>query len=165
MFIYSIRASGIKFFAVIVLALAMLIGIITVSSAEDALLVSGEGSIRYDGIKSVSDVTDFLMQFGIEVDAQSAKSEEITLQGDFDRVMLSYNEIQKKQGLDLSKYKNKKTTHYTLRVTNFNENTEESKEDEYVFANVFVFRDRVVGGDVSRGGDNGFVITFSEFKR
>jgi hypothetical protein len=160
MFVYSVRASGIRFFAIIGLAIALLFGILAVNSAEASLATSVLGDIKYDKIKSANDAVDFLLQFGIEVDSATAKEEEITLGGEFDRVMLSYNEIQKRQGLDLSKYKNKRLTLYTFKVTNFKQGGE---GENNVHANVFVFRNRVVAGDVSQEGENGFVITFSEF--
>ena len=69
----------------------------------------------------------------------------------FDRVILGYNELQKKQGLDLSKYENKRVTRYTYRVTNY-------KSDGEVYANLFVYRSKIVACDLSSGDPLGFVI-------
>lgn len=53
---------------------------------------------------------------------------------------MGYNEIQRAQGLDLAKYKNKKVSRFTYKVTNY-----EGYEGE-VYANLLVWRDKVVGG-------------------
>ena len=44
---------------------------------------------------------------------------EITIPEEFDKIFMGYNEIQKRQGLDLSRYKNKSVMRYTYEVTNY----------------------------------------------
>lgn len=68
---------------------------------------------------------------------------------------MGYNEIQRAQGLDLAKYKNKKVSRFTYKVTNY-----EGYEGE-VYANLLVWRDKVVGGDVCSKDVNGFVHGFA----
>lgn len=154
MFIYSVRASTIKFFGVICVALAGLIALIAfvpnyVSDNTVATGASGESkSYSYDKIKSANDVESFLSQFGWSVEKGSVESAEITIPDEFDKIFAGYNEIQRAQGLDLSKYKNKKMTRYTFKVSNYN------GYDGVVFANVLVYRNKVVGGDICSGEIN-----------
>jgi len=60
------------------------------------------------------------------------------------------------QGLNLSKYKGKDVTRYTFRITNY---------DGYegtVYANVLVYRNRVIGGDLCSADATGFVHGFEK---
>ncbi len=172
MFIYSFKASSIKFFAIICVALAALISLIalvpayagtgdTPTAAEKAP-VSAETqsdmtvSYRYDKVKSADDAARFLSQFGWVVDAGSVETVEVTVPAEFDKIFAGYNELQKSQGLDLSKYKKKAVTRYTFTVTNY------KNHDGTVYANVLVYRNRVIGGDICSADVNGFIHGFEK---
>ena len=149
MFIYSVRASTIKFFAVICIALAGLIALIAFVPSyvsDGAVLTGGMGSdgksYNYDKIKNADAAAEFLKQFGWEVESSSVEVAEITIPDEFDKIFAGYNEIQKSQGLNLTKYKNKKMTRYTFVVSNYD------GYDGKVYANVLVYRNKVVGGDI-----------------
>jgi hypothetical protein len=73
---------------------------------------------------------------------------------EFDKVFTGYNELQKRQGLDLSKYRNREVTRYTFTVTNY------KNYDGTVLANVLVYRNRVIGGDICSADVTGFVAGF-----
>ena len=158
MFVYSIRATTIKFFGVICVALAALITLIafvptyvgdsTQTGAEEAKEIS------YDKVKSAEDAQRFLSQFGWEVDAAQTKTMQVTMPSEFDKVFTGYNELQKRQGLDLSKYRNKAVTRYTFVVTNYPD------YEGTVYANVLVYRNRVIGGDICSADVTGFVVGF-----
>lgn len=156
MFIWSIRASSLKFILacfLCVTVLGTLIAIIPIAdSNEDSLAAA---NISYDGIGGVADVKDFISSFGWKVKDGDPVTEEVTIPDEFDKVFVNYNEIQKKQGLDLSKYKRKTVTRYTFEVTNF-----EGYEGT-VYANVIVYRSRVIGGDICSASPDGFVYGFS----
>ena len=70
---------------------------------------------------------------------------------EFDRVMQGYNEIQKTQGLDLSRYRKKKVTRYTYEVTNYPD------YEGTVYANLIVYRGRIIAADLSSADPLGFV--------
>ena len=80
----------------------------------------------------------------------------MTIPSEFDRVFVSYNELQKRQGLDLSKYKRKEMTRFTYIITNYPE------YDGVVYANLLVYRNKVVGGDVCSADVNGFLHGFKK---
>lgn len=156
MFIYSLRASTLKFFAVVSVALATLITLIAFIPAygQESAAVSGEVEIRYDGIKTEADRVAFLRQFGWEVKGEPIEVKEVTIPSEFDKIFMGYNEIQKRQGLDLSDYKKKKVTRYTYEITNYKE------EDGVVYANLLVYRNRVIGGDLCSADATGFIHGF-----
>ncbi len=166
MFIYSMRASTIKFFGVICIALVGLIALIAVVPSyvsNNGMVEAGISDVEsksysYDKMKSEGDVANFLAQFGWSVDASSVEKQEVTLPDEFDKVLAGYNEIQRAQGLDLSKYKKKKITRYTFEVTNYN------GYEGKVLANVLVYRNKVIGGDICSADVSGFVHGFEAKK-
>ena len=173
MFIYSFKASSIKFFGILCVALAALITLIAfvpayagdpeakpnnggvavdAPEAESGVTVS----VRYDKVKSADDAAKFLSQFGWVVDAGSVETREVTIPAQFDKVFAGYNELQKSQGLDLSKYKKKAVTRYTFTVTNYPD------YEGTVYANVLVYRNRVIGGDICSADVSGFIHGFEK---
>lgn len=111
MFVYSFRASTAKFFAVVALALTTLVLLIvfvpTYAATTEDGTVAGEVAYNYTKIKSDADRRSFLAQFGWETAEGVIAECEVTIPSDFDKVFAAYNEIQKEQGFDLSKYKKK----------------------------------------------------------
>ena len=158
MFIYSMRAGTVKLIGVICVALTVLITLIAfvptyVSPTTDA---DAEVKYRYDKVKNEHDVIDFLSQFGWEVESAPADCKQVTVPATFDKVFAAYNEIQKEQGLDLSKFKGKEVTRYTFVVTNY------QGFEGAVWANVLVYRNRVIGGDICSADVTGFVHGFEK---
>ena len=156
MFVYSLRASTLRFFGVIAVSLAVLITLITFvpTHAEDGS--EQTASYNYEKVKSEDDAENFLAQFGWSVDATPVEVTQVIIPSEFDKIFSAYNEIQKEQGLNLIKYKNKKVTRYTFEVKNY-----EGYEGR-VFANVLVYRNKVVGGDICSADVNGFVHGFEK---
>ena len=151
MFIYSIRASTIKVCGVILLFAVILTGLVI--SGRDGV-VSASSSVTevdFSGIKTKDDRIEFISDFGIKVDPDSENEVAFRMPESFDRVILGYNELQKKQGLDLSKYHNKRVTRYTYKVTNYD-------SDGEVYANLFVYRGKIVACDLSSADPSGFVV-------
>ena len=154
MFIYSLKASTIKFFAVVCIALATLITLIAfipVAAVNDDAAVSANADIDYSGIKSNEDRVRFLAQFGWQVKPEAIESIEVTIPDEFDKIFTAYNEIQKQLGLDLTKYKKKNVTRYTYEITNYD------GYDGTVYANILVYRNKVIGGDVCSADVKGFI--------
>lgn len=176
MFIYSLKASTIKFFGIVCVALAALIALIafvpayasgmtdtpagTADSGVQAGVSDKSGTtsvnIRYDKVKSADAAAEFLNQFGWVVDAGSAETVTVTIPAEFDKIFAGYNEMQKSQGLDLSKYKKKEVTRYTFTVTNYKD------YDGTVYANVLTYRNRVIGGDICSADVGGFIHGFEK---
>ena len=158
MFIYSLRAGTLKFFGIIGVALAALIVLIAFVPGEQAELSAAQTgetvSYRYDKVKTHEDRLEFLRQFGWEVRPEPLEQTEVVIPGEFDKVYAGYNEIQRNQGLDLGRYKNKTVTRYTYEVTNYPD------YEGRVLINVLVYRNRVIGGDVCTADLNGFIHGF-----
>ena len=82
------------------------------------------------------------------------KATEFRVPENFDRIIAGYNEIQKKQGLNIEKYKNKKVTRYTYEIEDYEY---EGKKVEAV-VNLVIYKNTVVACDVSSASPDGFVL-------
>lgn len=150
MFICSVRASTLKFFAVLTVTFAVLLGLIL--SGNTAFAETGLNSpVNLSDIKTEDDRVAFIEQFGFEVKGTAIESKSFVMPDNFDRVLAGYNEIQKRQGLDLSKYSKKKVTRYTYEIDGY------ENYDGEVRVNLLIYRNRVIGCDVSSADPKGFV--------
>ena len=160
MFVYSMRANTIKLVGVICVALTVLITLIALvptytlgGASTDAM---GDADYSYDKIKTAEDVVNFLKQFGWTAETTPTEVKTVTVPEEFDKVYAAYNEMQKEQGLNLTKYRGKDVTRYTMTITNYPNYT------GTVYANVLVYRNRVIGGDVCSADVSGFVHGFEK---
>lgn len=158
MFVCSVKANTLKFIGIISVAVVSLIAVILLlpeyTPKTTAAIADATAEYKYDKIKTNDDRISFLAQFGWQAEPQAVEEVTMRIPTDFDKVMNSYNELQKKMGLDLSKYKGKEVTRYTYSVTNY------PGYDGKVIANVIVYKNRVIGGDVSSADVSGFISTF-----
>ena len=150
MFIYSVRASTLRFFAVIILTVATLVGIVFFARSE-ASAQTAATEVDFSGIKTNEDRLAFISKFVTGVSGEPKESVSFTIPKSFDRILLSYNEIQKSQGLDITKYKNKKVTRYTYELENY------ENSGEAVFINLIVYKNKIIACDVSSANPEGFV--------
>jgi hypothetical protein len=150
MFIYSVRAQTLRL-CVILAVCIVLVGVVAIGSEGEVAALSGAVEIDFGGIKTADDRLEFMRSFGIEVAEGSEEASEFGMPDNFDRVINGYNELQKRQGLDLLKYKNKRVTRYTYKVTNY-------KSEGEVWANLFVYRGKIIACDISSADPTGFVI-------
>lgn len=159
MFIYSIKSSTLKFFGIVGVAIVTLVALIflvpTYSEATTKEIATINENISFDNIKNASDGIDFLKQYGWIVDETPIEECEITIPKEFDKVLTTYNEIQKQQGLDLTKYQKKITTRYTYKVTNY------PSYEGTVYANIITYRGKVIAGDICSADSRGFIHTLS----
>lgn len=157
MFVYAIRSATIKFVCAIALSVAVLLALVALiptyhADQNDSTAVS---DVSYNKIYENSDRLAFIEQFGWKVDATPLESVEVSIPEEFDKVYLGYNEMQKEQGLGLTKYKGKTVTRYTYNVTNY----PDYEGDVYI--SLLVYKNKVIGGDVCSADVNGFVHGFA----
>lgn len=149
MFIYTVRASTLRFFAIICMAAGVFLGLLYLTPA-DAQIVGA--SVKLDGADTNDGRRAYLSSLGYETEQMPVESIKIKIPSEFDKIYAGYNEIQKTKGFDLSKYKEKTVERYTYKVTNYKDYEGE------VYANVIVYRGKVVGGDICSADAAGFVV-------
>ena len=155
MFVWSVKASTLKFIAVLLVSAAAIGALAAfmpkyelkaaaaVSKQEISRKASDEGGIK-----------EFLSAYGWETSELLDKTD-VTIPAEFDSVYESYNTLQKKQDFDLSKYKRKTVTRYTYKVDNYPDYS------GVVLADVIVYKNKVIGGDICSADVNGFLHGFS----
>lgn len=151
MWICSVRASTLKFLGVVILSLATLFGLMIFVPEYGAAATGASETVRYTDVRTNEDRLSFIAQFGYEVESEPIESCEFTVPAEFDRVLAGYNEIQRAQGLDLSRYAKKTVTRYTYVVKNYPE------YEGTVYVNLLIHRDRVVACDICSADPAGFV--------
>ena len=163
MFVRSIRMSTVRLVSVTALAvLAITALLILLPSYESPVPTGAEQlpntgkEIRFDKVKTAEDRVNFLSQYGIAVEAEPLEEVEVTIPRDFDKVFAAYNELQKGEGLDLGRYKGKTVTRYTYKVTNY------EGYDDTVYADLLVYKNKVIGGDVCSADPRGFAHGFTK---
>ena len=85
----------------------------------------------------------FLTDLGWDVTASPAESSEVKIPKTTDQVFDRYNQLQKSQGYDLSKYAGKKVMRYVYRINNY------PNAQEPVYATLLVYKDKIIGGDIT----------------
>ena len=97
----------------------------------------------------------FIRSFGWEIEEEPLTVMEVKIPDEFDAVYEEYNTLQKTQGMDLSKLKGKRCKKYQYAVLNYPD------RPEYITCTLLVRDGKIVGGDISCAGEDGFTHGFS----
>lgn len=113
----------------------------------------GSRAVAAELVTTTGERVEFLSQCGWETDPVSEEAQLIHIPEHFGSVYESYNELQRQQGYDLAPFAGKDCTMYTYTVTNWPD------DGQVVLADLYVYDDRVIGGDVHSTNLNGFMIS------
>lgn len=137
------------------LLLLLLLAVMTVGRVVLSLMPDGametSVSIKREVAKTEEDRQNFISALGWQTEPQPAEVLEIVIPKKFDEVYLRYNEVQKQQGTDLTKWRGKRCVRYSYNVLNY------PSEEEHVRLNLLVCGGKIIGGDVSSLGLDGFI--------
>ena len=86
---------------------------------------------------------EFLKGFGWEVAASPVESSQVEIPKAPSEVFDRYNNLQKSQGYDLSQFAGKNVMRFVYKITNYPGATEP------VYATLLVYKNQVIGGDVT----------------
>jgi len=103
--------------------------------------------------ESPADIVIFLGSFGWAVEPEPVTIKNVQIPAKFTEAYQRYNDLQKQQGFNLSKYRADIVESYTFRVLNHPASGD-------VFANVLVYKGRIIGGDICSFAINGFMTSF-----
>ena len=96
----------------------------------------------------------FLTDFGWDVTTSPAESSQVRIPENNSEVYDRYNQLQKSQGYDLTSYAGKNVMRYVYKINNYPGATEP------VYATLLVYKNQVIGGDVTDTAANGQVRGF-----
>ena len=135
------------------------IGLVAASAVIVALilLLGGGKNAEPTAAGTVSDNDariQFLKGFGWEVSTSPAESSQVKIPAETTEVYDRYNTLQKSQGYDLTPYAGKTVMRYVYKVNNYPGATEP------VYATLLVYKNQIIGGDVTNTAAKGAVQGF-----
>ena len=98
----------------------------------------------------------FLESFGWDVTTSPKESSQVRIPEEATEVFDRYNQLQKRQGYDLKDYAGKKVMRYVYEINNY------PGASEPVYATLLVFRNQVIGGDITDTAAGGKVRGFQK---
>ena len=132
---------------------ALLIGIIALFGGEDSTATSATTS---PAVSDNDSRVRFLKDFGWEVTTSPVESSQVRVPSDTSEVFDRYNQLQQAQGYDLYQYSGKKVMRYVYKVTNYPGATDP------VYATVLVYKNQIIGGDVTNTASGGKIQSFKK---
>lgn len=114
--------------------------------------LSGSDAPDSGKLGETEDRVAFLRSCGWEVDPDTEEEQIIHIPEVFSPVYEDYNALQLQQGYDLTDYAGRDCELYTYSVTNYPDET------QTVLANLYLYRGRVIGGDIHATNLDGFMI-------
>ncbi len=104
-------------------------------------------------VKNNDERVDYLSSLGWQVEEEPIDSQTIVIPQQMNAVYESYNQIQQEQGFDLGTYGGLEATRYTYRVLNY----PGADSSEMIVADIVVYRNEVIAGDVQSASMDGFM--------
>lgn len=96
----------------------------------------------------------FLKEFGWDVTTSPVESGQVRIPSESNEVFDRYNELQKSQGYDLSKFAGKTVMRYVYKINNY------PGAKEPVYATLLIYKNQVIGGDVTDTSAKGTIRGF-----
>lgn len=135
----------------------IILGVVAALIIGCILIFGGNGEDTPTAATSVSDNDSrvaFLQGFGWEVSTSPVSSGQVKIPESQSAVYERYNALQKSQGYDLSQYAGQTVMRYVYKVNNYPGATDP------VYATILVFKDQIIGGDITNTGARGVVQGF-----
>lgn len=123
------------------------------STAAESKVVMSDGNVEVQvgNMKSAENRVALLEKFGWQVKTEPVEFMEVTVPKEFDEVYNKYNEIQKAQGMDLTKYQGKRAMRYCYEIQNY------PTGEKGILANILVYKGKLIAGDVCSPKLDGFM--------
>ena len=139
--------------------IALILGVVVTAILALILIFGGKDQTQTTSATPVSNNdarVEFLRKFGWEVTASPVESGQVRIPENTSEVFERYNMLQKSQGYDLSTYAGKNIMRYVYKIENFSDSADP------VYATVLVYKNQVVGGDITNTAANGKVQGFKK---
>lgn len=136
--------------------IALILGAIAAVIVGLILLLGGRGEAQTTSaaVSNNDARVKFLTDLGWEVTTSPAESSQVRIPENATEVFDRYNQLQKSQGYDLTQYAGKSIMRYVYKINNFPGATEP------VYATLLVYKNQIIGGDVTNTAAGGKVQGF-----
>ena len=149
MFVMTTKVNIKKILIVLAAIVGVILAILLIFSNGDEAAETGAPTVSGNDAR-----VKFLTDLGWEVSTSPAESGQVMIPAESSEVFDRYNALQKSQGYDLSQYAGKAVMRYVYKVNNYPNATEP------VFATVLVYKNKVIGGDITDTAAKGIVQGF-----
>ena len=135
----------------VIMAALVIVGVILLLGAHhSAGTAKTSDASPTAGVKTEKARTAYIERCGWKVQTPAMKEENVLIPKSFSNVFEAYNQLQKQQGFDLSRYAGQEVKLYTYKVL-------DSGLGENVLASLYVWNGTVIGGDVHSTELDGFM--------
>lgn len=148
MMILTAKVDFKKIMIILVGLAAVLLGIILFFGGKS------ENTAATAAVTANDDRVKFLESFGWQVTPAPREASQVRIPEESGEMFRRYNALQKGQGYDLSKFSGKKVMRYVYEITNY------PGAQEPVYATVLVYKNKVIGGDVTDTAAHGKIRGF-----
>ena len=136
MFVFSVKTSYRQILSVLGCA-----AVVTVAAVTAAALPKEAAAVSATRVTSGEERVSYLRTLGVEVAENSEEVREVRIPDEPDEVLLQYNALQETVGRSLEDYSGKRVRLYSYQTADGGE------------AHLYVYRDRIVAGDVEVAGE------------
>ena len=137
-----------KILLILAAAAALILAVVMLAGGNDTAQTAAPAVSSNDGR------VKFLQDFGWDVTTSPIESSQVKIPEQSSEVFDRYNALQKSQGYDLSKFAGKNVMRYVYKLNNYPGATEP------VYATLLVYKNQVIGGDVTDTAAKGHIRGF-----
>jgi len=151
MFIFTAKFNKRRAITAVIALGVVLIAIILLAGARNGSASEAQEPAISLVVKDNAERVSYLQKLGWTVDETAIDEQPVTIPREFTEVYDRYNEIQRVQGFDLTKYGGAEAVRYSYRITNH------PSGDSDAVADIIVYRNEVIAGDVQSVKLDGFM--------
>ena len=148
MLVMTAKVNKKKIAMILAAVIALVVGLIALFGGSDSDPTASTNVTNNDARVA------FLKSFGWDVTTSPVESSQVKIPGEASEVFDRYNQLQKSQGYDLSAYAGKTAMRYVYKINNYPNATEP------VYATLLVYKNQIIGGDVTDTAAKGVVRGF-----
>jgi len=157
MFIFTAKLNRKRAIMIVVAVAVLICAIIIIAGLRSKIQTKPAAKqISTTDIKSNEDRVKYLESFGWKVKTQPTDEQEVVIPKEFTKVYSDYSTLQKKQGFELAKYSGMEAKRYTYEILNY------PTGEKGIVADIIVYRNAVIAGDVQSTALNGFMHGLNE---
>ena len=151
MFIFTARLTRGRIAAGVAAAALLCGAALTAAGLLGSRGVAASAAVSPEHIQTNGDRVPYLTSYGWQVSPDPVAVEELLLPETFEGAYQEYADLQASQGFDLTAYRGKRVKRYTYTVANY------PTGEQGIQANLLLYRDTVVGGDICSPQLDGFL--------
>lgn len=150
MVIFTAKLNRKKLIAIAAAAVAIILFVIVLSNRGTGTTITETAAQK---LSTPEARVEYLASVGYTVAPEPVRTQEVGIPEEFSEVYDRYNAMQMAQGFDLTKYRGKRVMQYVYQI----ENWPQDGDTEPVYATLLLYKDKLIAGEISRGGENGFL--------